>query len=41
MAVYKCFDCDQWIDGDWDNCTEVEDNELICTDCSEKREDDE
>ena len=39
MAVYKCFDCDQFIDGDWDNCTEIEDNELICTDCAEKRED--
>ena len=37
MAVYRCNQCDTFIDGDWNVCSEDprkgHENELVCEDC--------
>jgi DNA-directed RNA polymerase subunit RPC12/RpoP len=35
MAVYKCFECDSFVDNDYHPCEEhpSETNELVCPDC--------
>lgn len=35
MAIYLCHECDEFIDDDWDPCTEVN-GELVCPACVEE-----
>ena len=37
MSVYRCFDCEQYIDADYDGCNECphDSREIICDGCLE------
>lgn len=43
MAIYRCDDCEQFIDDDWEPCVEHPDDtcQLLCPACAEKYEEEE